>query len=455
MFKPLPRVVAIDDNPEHLKLIVQALQEAGWPCQGLHYDGGLSSPLLPLKGVRLVFLDIHLTPGAEAGAAASKAGLLADALRTAICDGPFAIIFWTAFPKDAQEMIDYLWDRERSPDVPLPLAWTYLEKTTVLLSAGTNLVDAVEKAIENIKILSPLLAWESRLQTAAAKALDGLAAMAMPISSPTGSTEQEYQKNLVGLLKKIAKVVSPEEMRAGQEWRAFEHGLLPLLEDYLFDDNASASATWNIINGMTGHTPENATSRLNSCFLVDDDVVGQTCTSRGVFSQLSLKERQWSRFFNQTKNFISKEFMDLKRGGGGQAVQAQRDVALSKAIWGVVEIGAACDHANCKNHMPRHVLALMLPDEYRKTVAYVRGHDRDKNAIYGLGNHEGCVEYGPFRYMEKDWHIALNFRYLRGFTTAEGRVLGEPVLRLRNQVVNEIGFKESAFHARPGIISFR
>lgn len=461
MFKPSPRVVAIDDNLRDLELIVQAVRAVGWPCQELHYDGGFDSRLkLPMEGIRLVFLDIHLTAGGEAGGAAAKAGPLADALSKAVSPGPFAIIFWTGFPDEAERAMSMLADRTRYPELPLPLHWAFLDKNTVLTlppqeqpdakGAANRLARAVETELEKIKLLSPLLTWESRIHSAAARTLDGLATMAMPGSSAC----PEYRSRLVGILMMIAKEVGPEELIRGQNWRAFELGLLPLLEDHLLDDETSPEheAAWNAINGMTYHYTEDVASLLNSRFLVDTHVKGQSCSSRGVFCRLLLKPGHWTRYFNRTRENVLSEFMNLERGG--KKAKKHRDAALQDAIVGVVEVGAACDHANRKNHMPRHVLALMLPEEHLNIVGHDKGKDKDNNPVYGLGNHGGCVEYGPFQYKDRNWRIAVNFRYMRGFTSAE-KMLELPILRLRNQIVNEIGFRESHFHARPGIISFR
>lgn len=72
----------------------------------------------------------------------------------------------------------------------------------------------------------------------------------------------------MGLLKKIANEVGPEDVRSGHAWRAYERGLMPLLEDNLLDDTASgaARASWDVINEMVGSIPENASALLNSHF---------------------------------------------------------------------------------------------------------------------------------------------------------------------------------------------
>ena len=63
MFAP-PRFVVLDDNPNHLSAIVNVFQMLGAPCLGVVYDPGGELESGAFRGVRALFMDLHLIESA-------------------------------------------------------------------------------------------------------------------------------------------------------------------------------------------------------------------------------------------------------------------------------------------------------------------------------------------------------------------------------------------------------
>ena len=62
MMLPAPRIIAIDDEPEHLEGLTRGLNRYGAACLPIHFTGEVAAiPSCPY--VRVIFADLHLTVG--------------------------------------------------------------------------------------------------------------------------------------------------------------------------------------------------------------------------------------------------------------------------------------------------------------------------------------------------------------------------------------------------------
>ena len=118
MFTP-PRFVVIDDKPEHLDAILDVFQTLGTPCQGVTYDPEHGLDNRHLAGVRVLFVDLHLTDLAattdETRHFAIIAGILEDGIRPT--GGPFVLVVWTELEHLVTQLTTYL-DDGLHPDKP-------------------------------------------------------------------------------------------------------------------------------------------------------------------------------------------------------------------------------------------------------------------------------------------------------------------------------------------------
>lgn len=97
MFLPaIGRIVAVDNEYSEVQPLLTALNKNGATC--IHYNGEPENlPSCPLKGIRLLFLDIVLM-GMESAQTKTKVSKLIGVYRRIISkdNGPLIIIFWTA-----------------------------------------------------------------------------------------------------------------------------------------------------------------------------------------------------------------------------------------------------------------------------------------------------------------------------------------------------------------------
>ena len=120
MFTP-PRFVVVDDSPEHLTAILNAFQTLGTPCLGVEYDPEHELERRHFKGVRALFVDLHLTDLAattdERRHFAVIAGILQDNISPT--GGPFILVVWTEHDDSVARLTRYL---DESLDLELPHA---------------------------------------------------------------------------------------------------------------------------------------------------------------------------------------------------------------------------------------------------------------------------------------------------------------------------------------------
>ena len=180
IFTP-PRFVVVDDNADHLTAILNAFQALGAPCLGIVFDPAHALDAQHLKGVRVLFVDLHLTESAattdETRHFAVVAGILEDNIDPN--GGPFVLVVWTEYGHLVPQLTRYLdesLDPARSHARPLTIVG--LPKTQFINLDTGNVVDEVragalrdelERAVSEQPQLAALVAWETDVQAAAGR----------------------------------------------------------------------------------------------------------------------------------------------------------------------------------------------------------------------------------------------------------------------------------------------
>ncbi len=165
------RVVLIDDQPEEVQAIIDALGRLSIGCIYLRGDRKEDLPKKPLHGIRLVVLDMHL-----AGAAGQEAKTTATVFKTVVSPdhGPLVVLLWTKHPNDLTEFRTALFALE--PKFESLLLIANLEKPLAVTP------DDVKRVVRKIRKLAKawipmdlLWQWE-QLAHDAASATTGLVA---------------------------------------------------------------------------------------------------------------------------------------------------------------------------------------------------------------------------------------------------------------------------------------
>ena len=120
-----PRVIAIDDEPDHLAALANSFNRRGVPCFQIPFTEDLAD-IEPCPEVRVIVADLHLGGGALAGDHSTDfstiGALLEDRIKPSL---PYLILLWTLYQDQAPGLHTFLVDRLQgvarpSTVVPLP-----------------------------------------------------------------------------------------------------------------------------------------------------------------------------------------------------------------------------------------------------------------------------------------------------------------------------------------------
>ena len=123
-----PRVIAIDDEPDHLTGLSNSLSRRGVPCFQILFTECLAEGLAdlePCPDVRFIFADLHLGSGALAGDHRTDFSTIGELLEDQIKPSrAYLILLWTIYPDQASNLRRFLNERlhgVRKPADVVPL----------------------------------------------------------------------------------------------------------------------------------------------------------------------------------------------------------------------------------------------------------------------------------------------------------------------------------------------
>lgn len=237
-----PRFVVVDDKEHHLLAITRTLQLLGAPCLGVRYDG--TEELKPdhFRGVRCLFMDLHLIDGVASTDHrrhfANIAGILEDTISAS--GGPFILIVWSALQNLDGELRDYL-DENIDAEKPhaRPLAVLGLPKDNFInLDDGTiakpeELRNAVLGAVVENPQIAALLGWESDVLTAASDTLAEL----LKLVPAAERISRSYPGALDTILSRLARETVGRSHVDVNPRAAISMALAPILSDRILNQD--------------------------------------------------------------------------------------------------------------------------------------------------------------------------------------------------------------------------
>lgn len=371
MFAPT-RFVVVDDKPEHLRAIVNTFQLLGSPCIGIHFSAEAELDPAHFRGVRVLFLDLHLIEGGALGTDqirhyASIASILENNISPQ--GGPFVLVIWTAYPERRQELVDYL-DGALDQQKPhaRPLAVLCLEKERFINLGSGDVVDpaqlrlAVEGTITSNAQLAALLNWETDVLAAAGATLSELVGLVPPAQRLTAA----FPAALNVILSRLAREAVGRPNVAVNHRAAIATALAPILADRIMNQTVTleTSALW--MRAVTRHddpalgkaSPEEA-GRINR--MLHLSVQGsETIRPTDWGAVVDFPGAQWNsddelrRVMGATRNEILEGEFKIRA-----ADQANCRPCL-------VRVGAACDHAQGRPGPLTYLLALEIPKAVKR-----------------------------------------------------------------------------------------
>jgi hypothetical protein len=253
-----PRFLAVDDKPEHLNAILDTFQRLGSPCMGLQFDAAEPLEKEAFRGVRALFLDLHLIGGAKTSDEKQHFANIASILEANISEmgGPFILILWTEHAHLAGALADYL-DNSLDANLPWcrPLAVLPLAKERFInvddgtAKAADELRKAVEDALGTNPQLAALIGWETDVLVAAGETLSSLTAL-VPAQDRVSA---RFPDALDAVLSRLA-VEAVGKKHVGTDPRAaITAALAPILADRIVNQDLPQSVQDLWAKAVTRH----------------------------------------------------------------------------------------------------------------------------------------------------------------------------------------------------------
>ena len=441
MFLP-PRHVVVDDNPRHLNAILDAFQELGAPCLGLTYKPDEDLDRSHFRGVRALFLDLHLIDQVPTTDDRQRFAHIVQILEDniSIDGGPYILVVWTEHDAEIDSLITYLNDPVSLPPHARPLAISGLPKSRFInLETGKSqrveeLRAAVMKTIAARPELAVLGAWEQEVSGAAGATL---AALTELVPEEHRNTES-YPRGLGDVLGRLASAAVghphvPEDPRA-----ALAAALAPILADRIVNQHCTTAdaETWERAvrapaRGATT-TPEQAGTINRMLHLAVPGSEAILATDWGAVVELPFApdDAELRRRFGVGKGELLGEEFKIGRSDRGRCRMR------------LIRVGAACDHAQNRRGPIPYLVGVEIPSgiERKRDSGELRTPASEWSSPWlTIDAHEG-----PFV-------LAVNSRYS---VSVPRNDTGQwsPAYRLREQLLMQLIAHTNSYLTRPGVI---
>ena len=364
------RFVVLDDKREHLGAIIEALQQLGSPCIGILYDPSKSLNSNDFRGVRCLFVDLHLVDGQAGSDDRRHFANIASILENNISEagGPYVLIVWTEHSQLSTQLGAYL-DTNMDPKKPhaRPLAVLSLDKMK-FINVGDGTVpspDLLRTAVNDALLanaqLAALLSWELEVLSAAADTLLSLLSLVPLDQRTTTAFSQAFD---VVLSRLAAEAVGRDNVNIDHR-AAITAALAPILADRIMNQNAigESKAIW--ARAITRHADKSipdasrseagSINRMLHLALPGGETIRPTDLGAAV------------TYPSQEMDFIAFTGRAIEKMIGGEFFIESQDRKRCLPI--LVRIGAACDFAQNRAGPLTYLLGFEIPeDAKRKTT---------------------------------------------------------------------------------------
>ncbi|HUN99511.1 MAG TPA: hypothetical protein VMU69_25165 [Bradyrhizobium sp.] len=428
MMLPAPRIIAIDDNPAHLRGLADGLNRYGAACLQVHFTGE-DTEIKKCPHVRVIFADLHLNESGASGEHERHFAIIGGLIEEAIVPaGPYIVVLWTRFADQAEALGRFL--DERLQGVQKPFAVVPLDKMVHLTAENKikdidQLVQAIDGIVRQQPQIAALLNWEERVLGAAAETVSAIIGLA--IRQPGDQRGAELRR----LLGQLGIEAVGEGHVENDRFAAVNEALLPILADRI-----------SFLRSRAGV----------------DDIWAEAFTTADITAARSIEESaKLNRLLHVAEGATGAErgaviLLPADYGGDGfkgafgmePAVAAEKQygcVGFSQDNvdfrWLLVQTQAACDFAQKQPGPMSFVLALEMP------IAAI-----SKNSPPAAVWRAPPLDFdGKVRAMIVNCRFQISISEARASTIASA-------YRIREQLLNDLIYKIHTYGARPGIISF-
>ena len=426
-----PRVIAVDDDRNHLDGLARALNQYGVACLQFHFTGDTTG-IKSCPSVRVIFADLHLvgsTAPDHAKDFSTIGGLIQETIKPS---GPYFIVLWTRYPDQATGLQDFL--EHRLKDVTKPFAVLPIDKS-VHLDIGGN-VKSVKKLVETIADIAQkqpqiaaLLNWEDRVLGAAADTVSSILILAEP------TTEAARRAEEVGrLLARLAVEAVGRKHVEQDRFRAVNEALLPILADRISvlrsadDANEAWKEAFSEADLGRSLSPEEA-AKLNRFVHIEASIQGNSGAERG--SVIPLPDNLSGEKFEGTFGLKQENVAKKQLGCNNFLTDDER------FQWVLVQSQAACDYAQRQPGPLPFYLGLDIE-------VSTKPRDKPPAALWTSPPFEIS---GRMRVLR----VSARFQVSIPIQVAE---TNRPIYRLRDQLLVDLVHHIHTYGSRPGMISF-
>jgi hypothetical protein len=486
------RVIVLDDDEGEAIELMRALWARRIPALYLSGEENFEEAER-LRGVRLAFLDMDLTPGSLE--TKTKIAALINALKRIISDknGPFLAIAWTKhidlIPEFEQLSVQYALR-------PLPIGVVGIAKDECKDTTGYNL-DTIKSSLSTkLSEFSPLLflqVWEQSCLDAATMVTDELSNLAGTTGTSLEEIRTKWRLELLKIINSMAAAaVGRSQLKDGNSaFGAFCSALYPLHADRLENRKSDLYALVKkeakeiLSKEAKQESDPSANARINEMLHLSYDGINQFSAGNlylidGGSPLLGL--------FENLNTFIS-TYVHGSPTGADWKPNFESLKTRSRLV--LVEVSPVCDHAQGKVNVSRLVAGLLIPrDEIEKNfeatpktksseqqvmwearmIAVVRAVVRWWHSVKGEAVIEAkplasrfvkradfLWEVGPFSLnlpgadSPNDYYLVANSRFV--FSLPPKQIKTEKAFcRLRSQVFSSLQFWLANQVGRPGML---
>lgn len=446
MFTP-PRFVVLDDNPDHLTAIVNAFQTLGTPCLGVVYDPGRELESVHFRGVRALFIDLHLIESAATTDEVRHYAMIGSILEEHInpTGGPFILVVWTEYDHLVGDLKDYLDDGlDREKPYARPLAIVGLPKRQFVdLDTGQpvdeggadGLGQAIERTLRDQPQLAVLLAWEAGVQAAAGATISALVDL---VPGPARNSTS-FAAGLDEILSRLAREAVGRGHVAGDPRAAITAALAPILADRIVNQEVAEAAadaweravTWEGTEGLDPATAGRVNRMLHVAVPPGETIRPTDWGAVVEFPGAWWEDEQFLRRFGVRRRQLL--------GGEYRIQRDDRDRCRPRLI----RAGAACDYAQNRPGPLPYLFGLEVPCDVQR--------ESDNT---GAVRRPASEWSSPTLLLEPDsaaFMLAVNTRYWMSVAPGDAADWS-PAYRLREQLLMHLISHASGHMARPGIV---
>jgi len=433
------RVIVVDDDENDALPILKAFAKKGIPTA--FFDGsprGLPLKNDRLRGVRLAILDMDLIGGGASEK--SKAAALVKRIERILSpnNGPYAVLAWTNHPELLESFENYVFAIK---NVPKPIFSFMLTKAECRNKTGKlgNLAVISKMLDDKLMRTSPLMflqAWEEKCFSAATQVTNTLSDLASGDAAELDEWRSLWKTQLLELMHAMSEEAVGRNLNKNIVLNGLYSSLNPLHTDRLESNTAALSASLDsteIIEAPADPGIERK-ARINSMLHLSFENLGHF-TAGNMYKFSSKRKPKWMPN-------IQKLLEDVIQGKKGTRQTLTKIDEVSKASVPVlVEVSAACDHAQKNIRVARFIFGLIIPAAERKKLNYKA---------------DFIWEFGPF-FLEKLIVDAGHYYFYfsaRDIVTLDLRkaLKMKAVARIRRQALSDLQFWLAHHSARPGMM---